>query len=56
MYANNYGTFVHLIIDFIVKSLQVIMMHKRFSQLGGLLLDRDARALVSHFIVMTQNC
>ncbi|KAH1259618.1 Conserved oligomeric Golgi complex subunit 4 [Glycine max] len=54
MTANNYDTFVHLIIDFIVKRLEVIMMQKRFSQLGGLQLDRDARALVSHFSAMTQ--
>ncbi|XP_057423899.1 conserved oligomeric Golgi complex subunit 4 [Lotus japonicus] len=54
MTVNNYDTFVHLIIDFIVKRLEVIMMQKRFSQLGGLQLDRDARALVSHFSIMTQ--
>ncbi|XP_028752306.1 conserved oligomeric Golgi complex subunit 4 [Neltuma alba] len=54
MTANNYDTFVHLVIDFIVKRLEVIMMQKRFSQLGGLQLDRDARALVSHFSGMTQ--
>ncbi|XP_068651260.1 conserved oligomeric Golgi complex subunit 4-like isoform X2 [Aristolochia californica] len=49
MTPNNYDLFVHLVIDFIVKRLEVIMMQKRFSQLGGLQLDRDARALVSHF-------
>ncbi|KAI8544892.1 hypothetical protein RHMOL_Rhmol07G0000800 [Rhododendron molle] len=54
MTANNYDSFVHLVIDFIVKRLEVIMMQKRFSQLGGLQLDRDARALVSHFSSMTQ--
>ncbi|XP_061338849.1 conserved oligomeric Golgi complex subunit 4 [Gastrolobium bilobum] len=54
MTANNYDSFVHLVIDFIVKRLEVIMMQKRFSQLGGLQLDRDARALVSHFSIMTQ--
>lgn len=54
MTTNNYDMFVHLIIDFIVKRLEVIMMQKRFSQLGGLQLDRDARALVSHFSGMTQ--
>ncbi|KAL0402238.1 UNVERIFIED_CONTAM: Conserved oligomeric Golgi complex subunit [Sesamum latifolium] len=54
MTANNYDTFVHLVIDFIVKRLEVIMMQKRFSQLGGLQLDRDARTLVSHFSSMTQ--
>ncbi|KAK4268940.1 hypothetical protein QN277_022164 [Acacia crassicarpa] len=54
MTANNYDTFVHLVIDFIVKRLEVIMMQKRFSQLGGLQLDRDVRALVSHFSGMTQ--
>ncbi|XP_014499059.1 conserved oligomeric Golgi complex subunit 4-like [Vigna radiata var. radiata] len=54
MTSDNYDTFVHLIVDFIVKRLEVIMMQKRFSQLGGLQLDRDARALVSHFSVMTQ--
>ncbi|XP_043721623.1 conserved oligomeric Golgi complex subunit 4-like [Telopea speciosissima] len=54
MTVNNYDSFVHLIIDFIVKRLEVIMMQKRFSQLGGLQLDRDARALVSHFSGMTQ--
>ncbi|KAI4378391.1 hypothetical protein MLD38_015876 [Melastoma candidum] len=54
MTANNYDSFVHLTIDFIVKRLEVIMMQKRFSQLGGLQLDRDVRALVSHFSSMTQ--
>ncbi|KAL6982165.1 Golgi transport complex subunit 4 [Sarracenia purpurea var. burkii] len=54
MTANNYDSFVHLVIDFIVKRLEVIMMQKRFSQLGGLQLDRDSRALVSHFSSMTQ--
>ncbi|XP_010263126.1 PREDICTED: conserved oligomeric Golgi complex subunit 4 [Nelumbo nucifera] len=54
MTPNNYDSFVHLIIDFIVKRLEVIMMQKRFSQLGGLQLDRDVRALVSHFSGMTQ--
>ncbi|KAL9681550.1 hypothetical protein QQ045_013335 [Rhodiola kirilowii] len=54
MTANNYDSFVHLVIDFITKRLEVIMMQKRFSQLGGLQLDRDARTLVSHFSGMTQ--
>uniref|UniRef100_A0A2P2J7V8 Conserved oligomeric Golgi complex subunit 4 n=2 Tax=Rhizophora mucronata TaxID=61149 RepID=A0A2P2J7V8_RHIMU len=54
MTASNYDSFVHLVIDFIVKRLEVIMMQKRFSQLGGLQLDRDIRALVSHFSSMTQ--
>ncbi|KAJ8748462.1 hypothetical protein K2173_003358 [Erythroxylum novogranatense] len=54
MTAINYDSFVHLVIDFIVKRLEVIMMQKRFSQLGGLQLDRDVRALVSHFSSMTQ--
>lgn len=54
MTANNYDAFVHLVIDFLVKRLEVIMMQKRFSQLGGLQLDRDARALVSHLSGMTQ--
>ncbi|CAI9117125.1 OLC1v1018466C1 [Oldenlandia corymbosa var. corymbosa] len=54
MTANNYDMFVHMVIDFIVKRLEVIMMQKRFSQLGGLQLDRDARALVTHFSSMTQ--
>ncbi|KAE8685642.1 Conserved oligomeric Golgi complex subunit 4 [Hibiscus syriacus] len=54
MTTNNFDLFVHLVIDFIVKRLEVIMMQKRFSQLGGLQLDRDTRALVSHFSGMTQ--
>ncbi|XP_026438096.1 conserved oligomeric Golgi complex subunit 4-like [Papaver somniferum] len=54
MTSSNYDSFVHLIIDFIVKRLELIMMQKKFSQLGGLQLDRDARALVSHFSGMTQ--
>lgn len=52
--ANNYDALMHLIIDFIVKRLEVIMMQKRFNQLGGLQLDRDARTLVGHFSGMTQ--
>ncbi|KAK6785318.1 hypothetical protein RDI58_018773 [Solanum bulbocastanum] len=54
MTANNYDSLVHLVIDFVVKRLEVIMMQKRFSQLGGLQLDRDIRALVSYFSNMTQ--
>ncbi|XP_071736060.1 conserved oligomeric Golgi complex subunit 4-like [Rutidosis leptorrhynchoides] len=54
MTGNNYDSFIHLVIDFIVKRLEVIMMQKRFSQLGGLQLDRDVRTLVSHFSGMTQ--
>ncbi|KAI3920503.1 hypothetical protein MKX01_000842 [Papaver californicum] len=42
----HHPTMIHL--------LEVIMMQKKFSQLGGLQLDRDARALVSHFSGMTQ--
>lgn len=52
--TNNYDSLVHLIIDFIVKRLEVIMMQKRFSPLGSLQLDRDIRALVNHFYSMTQ--
>ncbi|XP_030523683.2 conserved oligomeric Golgi complex subunit 4-like [Rhodamnia argentea] len=54
MTANNYDSFVHFVIDFIVKGLEAIMMQKRFSPLGGLQLDKDARALASHFSSMTQ--
>ncbi|KAL6980617.1 hypothetical protein U1Q18_022257 [Sarracenia purpurea var. burkii] len=54
MTANNYDSFVHLVIEFIVKRLEVIMMQKTFSQLGGLQLDRDSRALVSHSSSLTQ--
>ncbi|KAL3652638.1 Golgi transport complex subunit 4 [Castilleja foliolosa] len=53
MTPNNYDAFLHLVIDFIVKRLEFIMMRKRFSQLGGLQLDRDARMLVTHFSSMT---
>ncbi|KAG8653422.1 hypothetical protein MANES_05G016350v8 [Manihot esculenta] len=53
MTSNNYDSFVHLVIDFIVKRLEVIMMQKMLNQLGGLQLDRDTRALVSHFSSMT---
>ncbi|KAK9928418.1 hypothetical protein M0R45_025554 [Rubus argutus] len=52
--VNNYDSFVHLVIKFLVKSPEVIMMQRRFSQLGGLQLNRDTRALVSHFSSMTQ--
>ncbi|KAI8545005.1 hypothetical protein RHMOL_Rhmol07G0009500 [Rhododendron molle] len=54
MTANNYNSFVHFVIDLIVKRLEVMMIQKRFLQLGGLQLDRDTRALVSHFSSMTQ--
>ncbi|KAF3620654.1 Conserved oligomeric Golgi complex subunit 4 [Capsicum annuum] len=54
MTANNYDSLVHLVIDFVVKRLEVIMMQKRFSQIGGLQLDRDVRAIVSYFSSMTQ--
>jgi hypothetical protein len=52
--TNNYDSLVHLIIDTLVKRLEVLMTQKRFNQLGGLQLDRDARTLVGHFSAMTQ--
>lgn len=52
--TSNYDSLVHLIIDTLVKRLEVLMMQKRFNQLGGLQLDRDARTLVGHFSAMTQ--
>ncbi|KAL2609822.1 hypothetical protein R1flu_028395 [Riccia fluitans] len=52
--SNNYDSLVHLIIDFLVKRVEAIMVQKRFNQLGGLQLDRDARTLVGHFSGMTQ--
>ncbi|XP_020097435.1 conserved oligomeric Golgi complex subunit 4 [Ananas comosus] len=54
MTSNIYDSFVHLVIDFIVKRLEVIMMQKRFSQLGGLQLDKEVRALINHFSEMSQ--
>ncbi|CAL9076203.1 unnamed protein product [Musa textilis] len=54
MTSNNYDSFVHLVIDFIVRRLEVIMMQKRFSQLGGLQLDKEVRALINHFSEMSQ--
>ncbi|CAD6209769.1 unnamed protein product [Miscanthus lutarioriparius] len=54
MTSNNYDSFVHLIMDFIVKRLEVIMMQKRFSQLGGLQLDKEVRSLINHFSEMSQ--
>ncbi|KAF8412051.1 hypothetical protein HHK36_000004 [Tetracentron sinense] len=35
MTTNNYNSFADLVIYFIVKKLEVVMMQKRFSQLGG---------------------
>jgi hypothetical protein len=52
--TNNYDSLIHLIIEYIVKRIEVIMTQKRFNQLGGLQLDRDARTLVGHFSGMTQ--
>lgn len=54
MTSDNYDLFVHLAIDFIVKRLEVIMMQKRFTQLGGLQLDKEVRAMVNHFSEMSQ--
>ncbi|KAF5185327.1 Conserved oligomeric golgi complex subunit [Thalictrum thalictroides] len=35
MTVNNYDSFVHLVIDFIIKILEGIMMQKMFNQLGA---------------------
>lgn len=51
--TNNYDSLVHLIVDFIVKRLEVMMTQKGFNQLGGLQLDRDSRTLLVHFSGMT---
>ena len=52
--SSNYDSCVHLVVDFVVKRLEVLMVHKRFTPLGSLQLDRDVRALVNHFYGMTQ--
>ncbi|KAF5182285.1 Conserved oligomeric golgi complex subunit, partial [Thalictrum thalictroides] len=44
MTVNNYDSFVHLFIDFIIKILEGIMM-ENVQSAWGLQLDRDARAL-----------
>ncbi|KAG6500419.1 conserved oligomeric Golgi complex subunit 4-like [Zingiber officinale] len=54
MTSNNYDSFIYMVLDFIVKRLEVIMVQKRFSQLGGLQLDREVRALINHFSEMSQ--
>ncbi|PKA60038.1 Conserved oligomeric Golgi complex subunit 4 [Apostasia shenzhenica] len=54
MTSNSYDLLINLAIDFIAKRLEVIVMQKRFSQLGGLQLDREVRALVNHFSEMSQ--
>ncbi|GKU87855.1 hypothetical protein SLEP1_g2188 [Rubroshorea leprosula] len=56
MTANNYDLFVHLIINFIAKRLEVIMMQKRFSQLGGLQLDRDTSSGKSFLWHDSEDC
>ena len=54
--TNNYDSLVHLIIESLLKRLEahLVTAPKRFNQLGGLQLDRDARTLVGHFSAMTQ--
>lgn len=54
MTTSNYDSLIHLVIDFVVKRLEVIMMQKRFSQLGGLQLDKEVRGLINHFSEMSQ--
>eukprot|EP00897_Mesotaenium_endlicherianum_P006163 jgi/Mesen1/5575/ME000281S04641 len=51
--GGNYDALVHLVIDFVTRRLEALILQKRFNQLGGLQLDRDARALVGHFSAMT---
>ena len=44
---------VQIIVDSVVSRLEAAVLTKRFNQLGGLQLDREVRALVSSFSVMT---
>ncbi|CAA6663171.1 unnamed protein product [Spirodela intermedia] len=39
---SNYDSCVHLVVDFVVKRLEVLMVHKRFTPLGSLQLDRTS--------------
>ncbi|XP_010467328.1 PREDICTED: conserved oligomeric Golgi complex subunit 4-like [Camelina sativa] len=52
--SDNYESILDLIIEFIANRLEVIMMQKCFSQLGGLQLAQDTKALTSHFSDMTE--
>ena len=42
---NNYEGGLHLLLDKLVARLEALLGRKPFSQLGGLQLERDARAL-----------
>lgn len=51
--SSNYEALLHLVIDFVVKRLEILMTQKKFNQLGGLQLDRDCRTLLVHFSGMS---
>lgn len=51
---NNLDTVLHLLIDRLASRIEAVMLRKKFNQLGGLQLDRDVRALVSHLSESSQ--
>ncbi|GMH33415.1 hypothetical protein BSKO_01249 [Bryopsis sp. KO-2023] len=52
--TTNLDANLHLLLDRIASRIEALMMRKRFNQLGGLQLDRDVRAIVSHLSETSQ--
>ncbi|EOA29974.1 hypothetical protein CARUB_v10013080mg [Capsella rubella] len=52
--SENYESFLDRVLEFIANRLEVLMMQKCFSQLGGLQLDQDTTALTSHLLDMSE--
>lgn len=50
----NFDALVGLVADAVAARIEATVTQKRFNQLGGLQLDREARALVAHFGGLTQ--
>jgi hypothetical protein len=52
--SQNYESFVHSILGHVAKRIEALLLQKKFNQLGGLLLEKDVRNMVSYTANLSQ--
>ena len=52
--SQNYESFVHSILGHVAKRIEALLLQKQFNQLGGLLLEKDVRNMVSYTSALSQ--
>jgi len=52
--SQNYESLTHAVLGMVAKRVEALLLQKRFNQLGGLLLEKDVRNIVSYTANLSQ--